>query len=109
MKTKFDDYFNYGLDIMRADSDLDEPVCALDSECGDNGFFTKCCSKVVMYDPRSNVKDVSYRCLNKGILPGSVNMQLGDFNLQMQCLESGALKMVAGAVAASTLAALTLF
>ena len=67
--------------------------------------MTKCCSKTVMYDPKSETKDVTYRCINKGIVLGDIDMQLGDFTLQMRCLESSATKLVGGAVAFSAVLA----
>jgi hypothetical protein len=107
MREKFFDYFSFGLHTYNVNEQLSEPECQVDSEC-DQGMFTKCCAKAVMFDPATSTKDVIYRCMNRGLVQGNVAMTLGDFNLEMKC-QSSAAKLFGGLVAVSTLAALTVF
>ena len=94
--------------MFGAPVDFNEPECSTSSECDQSGYMTMCCAKVVMFDPKTDTKDGMFRCLNKGIVLADVDMNIGDFNLQMRCLESSAVKLVGGAVAAASVLA-TLF
>ena len=92
-------------------SDTPEHQCYVNSEC-DYGYMTKCCAKTVMYDPETDTKDVNYRCMNRGMVQGDVQMIMGDFHLEMSCMEeseSSSVKLFGGIGAALTLATLTLF
>jgi hypothetical protein len=54
--------------------------------------MSKCCAKVVLFDPQTMTKDMSFRCINKGIAAGNVEMTIDQFNVQLTCLESAATK-----------------
>ena len=87
-----------------------EKECVLDSDCGSSGYRTKCCAKTVMYEPKTDTKDVRYQCLNRGMVNGQVSMVLNDFNLEMKCEnKDGAIKLATGVVALASLVATLMF
>ena len=63
-----------------------------------------------MYDPETDTKDVTYKCMNQARMGGlSISMVLGDYNLDMECQSgSGAFALTGGLATAATLAAITL-
>ena len=107
MRQEFYDYFEYALQIQNGNA-WDVPECRLNSECDNGSYVTKCCSKAVMTDPMSGETNVEYRCMSKGVAQFNLDMNIGDFKLQMKCLNDGASKLVAGVLAAAAVAS-TLF
>ena len=53
MRSQFNDYFNYGVEMYDAPAEFDEPICSTNQECDQSGYMTKCCAKAVMWDPQS--------------------------------------------------------
>mmetsp|Transcript_886 Transcript_886/g.1087 ORF Transcript_886/g.1087 Transcript_886/m.1087 type:complete len:200 (-) Transcript_886:46-645(-) len=106
MRQVFTDYFQYALEIKNSTSDGVD--CQVNKECDPGmGFYTKCCSKVVMQHPSTGMKDVSYRCMNRGVAQFNLDMTIENYSVQMQCLDN-AKKLAASALAAAAVAA-TLF
>ena len=106
MKTEGHDYFNYLLEISNIDQSVELYSCNTNTDCGDSGYFTKCCSKSVMRDPTMGTKDVQYRCMNRGLVEGSFEMQMGDYSVEFSCMGSGAAKLMGTAVLMATAASL---
>ena len=110
MRMMFDDYFEFERKEKNLPGDAPENECRYDDECVASGYGSQCCSKTVMYDPETDTKDVTYKCMSKATVNYQVSMVIGDYNLDMECAsESGALALAGGVATAAALAAMTLF
>ena len=107
MRQTFFDQFTYALDITGSNVDMDTPECSVNSECDNSAFWTKCCSKTVLYHPASQTKDTQYRCMNRGVAQVNLDMTIGDMEVSIRCL-NGAKTLAAGVMAMAALAS-TLF
>ena len=106
----FDKEFSYAFEGHRV-TDLEAenmPECILDTECGNGGRTTQCCVRSMLKHKVDNTNDVYYRCMSKAVAEANVTMSIGQLDVNMQCIGSGAQKLVAAA-SAFTLAAMTLY
>lgn len=110
MRTKFDDYFWFayeGKKLNEKDAGTYNE-CSTTNECDKSGLLTQCCVNAVMKYPKTGEWDNMYRCMTTAVADANFEMNLGDFQVNMQCIGNGAAALAAsGAVA--TLAALSLF
>ena len=106
MRNKFTDYFAYefkAMNITSADAAQIDAQCNLNSDCSDSNEVQKCCVHTTMYHKDTDTKDVSYKCMSKGLVKSNIDLTLGDFSVDMKCM-SGA---VALATAVASVAAVT--
>merc|ERR1719263_980309 len=65
----------------------------------DNGKKSMCCVNTILHHKASGTKDINYRCMTKAVIDSNVDMKLGDFEVHMNCVGSGAKYLTLGGVA----------
>ena len=110
MRKKFDDHFQYAFKAKGVKDDdlasMNLPQCSSSQECGDTGDKQMCCVNTVLHHPDSGISDVNYKCMTKGVVDSNVDTKIGNFEVHMKCVGSGASALTLGGAAlliASTL------
>ena len=111
MRRKYEDYFAYSFEAKNVTNDVATNLiaeCSTSTECDNSNEMTQCCVNTVLLHSATGTQDVQYRCMSKGAVDANIDMQLGDFKVNMKCIDSGAAYL---AVSASmvTLSAMALF
>ena len=108
MRKTWENYFEYAFKskgIKEGDVDgTDLPSCSSAQECGDSGKKQVCCVNTVLHHKASGTKDINYKCMTKAVVDANVDMTLGDFDVKMKCVGSGAKFLSVGTVAAAFIA-----
>ena len=111
MRKTWEEYFYYafkskGMPEKNANG-VAIPTCSTAQECNSSGKKSMCCVNTVLHHTASSTKDVNYRCMTKAVIDSNVDMKLGDFEVHMNCVGSGAKFLTLGA--ASILVAASLY
>jgi len=69
------------------------------SMCGKGIFAQKCCASVNAWNYDMSKKDFWYVCVDRSVAPGDMTMNVADYNVQIKCVQSGSMKLVAAASA----------
>lgn len=109
MTLKFMDYFTYALVEGGQMNSTDEGTCF--DECGSGKWSDKCCATVKLYQPRSDIVDYQYHCINKNIAGADMLVQLDDFEVSLSCEDkySGSKQLVATITAGALALIVSLF
>ena len=103
MRKTWENYFEYAFKtkgIKEGDMDGTElPSCSSAQECGDSGKKQVCCVNTVLHHKASGTKDINYKCMTKAVVDANVDMTLGDFEVHMNCVGSGASFLSVGTAA----------
>ena len=97
MRSIWQDYFYYAMDAKNVTIGAQVNECSTTQECSDSGETTQCCVSTVLIHEESGTQDLMYRCMTKTVANANIDMQLGDFSVNMKCVGSGAAMLVAGA------------
>merc|ERR1719446_1024995 len=97
MRKTWEDYFMYAFKQKNMADDGTQPSCATAQECNTNGHKSMCCVNTVLHHKASGTKDINYRCMTKAVIDANVEMKLGDFEVHMDCVGSGAKHLTLGA------------
>ena len=109
MIEKFKDYFMYAM-MTRTNEMTENQECSMDADCGNSNLKTFCCVNAVMKKPKTGKWENTHRCMTKGVVDANFNINLGDFNVKMQCVGAGSSYLIATTgIAAASMAAMTLF
>ena len=68
-----------------------------------------CCVNTVLHHKASSTMDVMYKCMTKAVVDSNVDTTLGNFEVHMKCVGSGASSLTLGGAAALLIAASTLY
>ena len=108
MRKTWENYFEYAFKtkgIKEGDAATgDFPTCSSAQECGDSGKKQVCCVNTVLHHKASGTKDINYKCMTKAVVDANVDMTLGDFEVSMKCVGSGAQYLTVGAAAVAMIA-----
>ena len=111
MCKKFNQYFEYALKLKKDSKKAMKKgfvECTTSQECGSEGNVKFCCADAVFHHKASGSKDNTYRCMSKKVADRNINVNIGDFEVQMRCVDSvgsGATYLTAGLTAATLVAA----
>jgi hypothetical protein len=110
MRKTWEDYFMYafkskGMPEKDADGVV-YPSCATAQECNEGGKKSQCCVNTVLHHKATGTKDINYRCMTKAVIDSNVDMKLGDFEVKMNCVGSGAQSLTLGVAAVLVAASL---
>jgi len=100
------DYFLYA---MIAGEDVAETsVGECPDECGTK-WKQKCCAGVTLFNPRTNLRDFSYHCINQAVASTKLSLALDEFEVTIACdnTYAGAMKLVGQGLIASFALALS--
>lgn len=103
MRKTWEDYFAYafkqkGMPEKTANGVV-LPSCTSAQECNNSGKKSMCCVNTVLHHTATGTKDVNYRCMTKAVIDSNIDMKLGDFEVHMNCVGSGAKFLAIGASA----------
>ena len=103
MRKTWEEYFMYafkqkGMPEKDANG-VELPSCATAQECNQNGQKSMCCVNTVLHHTATGTKDINYRCMTKAVIDSNVDMKLGDFEVHMNCVGSGAQFLTLGGAA----------
>ena len=82
--------------------------CSTSQECGTEGKVKFCCANAAFHHRASDTKDNTYRCISKKVADQNVNVEIGDFEVQLRCVDSvhsGATYLATGTAAVMLVAA----
>ena len=108
MRQKWDDYFFYSFQAKNVTEEAAAILtneCSTSQECSDSAETTQCCVNTVLNHPATGTKDIMYRCMTKSVVNANINMELGDFQVNMKCMGSAASALAVGASLVSVVAA----
>ena len=101
MRRQYRNYFVYSLDAKGVESGLADTFatdCDTNTDCGNSGNEAQCCVHTELFHSASNTKDVHYKCMTKKVAHANMDIQLGDMQVKMRCLGSGATVLALSAV-----------
>ena len=110
MRKTWEDYFMYafkskGMPEKNANG-LVLPSCSTAQECNEGGKKSMCCVNTILHHKATGTKDINYRCMTKAVIDSNVDMKLGDFEVVMNCVGSGAQSLTLGVAAVLVAASL---
>ena len=108
MRRKYRDYFAYSFkakNVTNEEAGLIIAECDTSSDCGDSGETQHCCVNTVLRHPATNTQDIQYRCMTKNVVNANVDLELGDFSVQMKCMGSGAATLFGSVIGAAAVMA----
>merc|ERR1719263_2270114 len=99
MRKTWEDYFMYAFKQKNMADDGTSPSCSTAQECNSNGKKSMCRVNTILHHKASGTKDINYRCMTKAVIDSNVDMKLGDFEVHMNCVGSGAKYLTLGGAA----------
>ena len=109
LRAKLGDYFYYAIRGRRTDGQIPNEC---HSECYEH--LNTCCTKMT-YIYKDGKVAYDNTCMNKQVADQNIEMKINDFRVSVKCdiqekdIKSGAVKMIASVLSATTLAAMTLY
>jgi hypothetical protein len=103
MRKTWEDYFMYafkqkGMPEKTANGVV-LPSCSTAQECNEDGKKSMCCVNTVLHHTATGTKDINYKCMTKAVIDINTNLKLGDFEVHMNCVGSGAKFLALGGAA----------
>ena len=94
MRKTWEDYFMYAFKQKgmpeKTAKGVVLPSCSTAQECNEGGKKSMCCVNTILHHKGSGTKDINYRCMTKAVVDSNVDMTLGNFEVHMNCVGSGA-------------------
>ena len=104
MRSKYGDYFAYAFsakNITTEEAGNMIAQCSTAQECADSNSLQKCCVHTTLHHKATDTQDIQYRCMTKSVVNGNMDIELGDFRVQMKCLGNGATYLAGVAMGAA--------
>lgn len=91
MRQKIQDYLYYAVLQGERINATNYGNCT--AECGKGAFAPKCCAGVTAWGDDEQEKDFMYVCMNRSMAETDMTMSIAEFDVNIQCVESGAKKL----------------
>ena len=101
MRRQYRNYFVYSVDAKGVAANMVDNTlldCDVNTDCGNSGNEAQCCVHTELFHAASNTKDIHYKCMTKKMAHANMDIQLGDMQVKMRCLGSGATYLALTAV-----------
>ena len=99
MRKTWEDYFMYAFKQKGMAENSAVASCTTAQECNDSGKKSMCCVNTVLHHKSTGTKDINYRCMTKAVIDVNTTMKLGNFEVTMNCVGSGAKFLTLGGAA----------